>query len=165
MIHYTSIDTPIGKILIAKTEKGVCRIGLPSDDDESFTNWTAIQFPNKNVIENPKALDNVINQLKKYFTGKLKKFSLPLDLQSSPFYKKVLMAVKNIPYGKTASYKQIANRIDNPKAARAVGNANANNPIPIIIPCHRVVASDWSLGGYGGGLTMKRWLLELEGAL
>lgn len=165
MIHYTSIDTPIGKILIAKTEKGICRIGLPSDDEESFTNWTATQFPNENVIKNLKALDNEINQLEKYFTGKLKKFSLPLDLQSSPFYKKVLMVVKNIPYGKTASYKQIAYRIDNPKAARAVGNANANNPIPIIIPCHRVVASNGSLGGYGGGLTMKRWLLEHESAL
>lgn len=165
MIHFASFDSPIGKIWIAKSDKGTCRIGLPSEDKESFSNRLRTQFPHENATENPKILKYELSQLEDYFTGKLKKFTFPLDFQSSPFYKKTLTAVKNIPYGKTVSYQQIANQIGNPMAARAVGNANANNPIPIVIPCHRVIASDGTLGGYGGGLRMKQWLLELEGAL
>ena len=92
-------------------------------------------------------------------------FSLNIDIHLPSFYKKSLTKVAEIPFGETTSYKSIAIKIGNPNASRAVGNANANNPLPIIIPCHRVIANDGSIGGYGGGLKTKRFLLELEGAL
>jgi len=101
-------------------------------------------------------------QLEEYFNGKRKKFSLPLDMRGTEFQKDVWRALQTIPYGETRSYKQIAEIINRPKAVRAVGMANHNNPIVIIVPCHRVIGRDGSLTGFGGGLPLKRFLLELE---
>ena len=110
-------------------------------------------------------LKKAANQIHEYFDLSRKKFSLDIDIQLSSYYSKVLKKVESIPYGKTSSYKSIAIKTGNANASRAVGNANANNPLPIIIPCHRVIANDGNIGGYGGGLKTKRFLLELEGAL
>ncbi len=107
-----------------------------------------------------------VNQLDQYFRGTLKAFDLPLALDTySKFYKQVWAELRKVPYGKTASYMDLAVAVDNPKAVRAVGMANGRNPIPIIVPCHRVIGSDRSLTGYVHGLEVKRWLLELEGAI
>ncbi|MBA3564077.1 MAG: methylated-DNA--[protein]-cysteine S-methyltransferase [Gammaproteobacteria bacterium] len=111
------------------------------------------------------AARRVAAQLCEYFAGERRSFDLPLDLQGSPFQNKVWRALLDVPFGETASYGDIARRIGAPGLARAVGRANATNPIPVVVPCHRIVGSDRSLTGYGGGLHIKRYLLELEGVL
>ncbi|MDX1921809.1 MAG: methylated-DNA--[protein]-cysteine S-methyltransferase [Alphaproteobacteria bacterium] len=112
------------------------------------------------------ARDAVLNktkqQLEKYFKGKLTSFDVPLEVKGTPFQKKVWKALSKIPYGKTASYKDIAMMVGNPKACRAVGTANGKNPLCVLVPCHRVISNDGSIGGYTGGLSKKRYLLSLE---
>jgi methylated-DNA-[protein]-cysteine S-methyltransferase len=105
---------------------------------------------------------DVVDQLKSYFAGERKAFDLPLVLEGTTFQERVWTALQNIPYGETVSYKVLAERVGSPKAVRAVGAANGANPIPIIIPCHRVIGNDGSLTGFGGGLPLKKRLLELE---
>jgi len=144
---------------------GVCRIGLPGETKEDLFNWIQRHFPGKDLVQSDSIFSSVKSELNRYFAGELKEFFFHLDLQTSPFRQKVLVKVRDIPYGETASYKEIAERIGNPRAVRAVGNANANNPLPIVIPCHRVIAHDGSLGGYGAGLKLKKMLLQLEGAI
>ena len=107
-------------------------------------------------------MHNVIEQLNQYFMGIRKQFDIDLRLKMPPFYKKVLKEVSEIPYGQTSSYKNIARKLNNPRAYRAVANANAANPIPIIIPCHRVIQSNGSLGNYGGGRQLKQILVQIE---
>ncbi len=111
-----------------------------------------------------KILLQTLTELKEYFDGKRQKFTMPLEVAGTPFQKKVWNALRQIPYGKTASYKDVAGRIQRAKAVRAVGTANGNNPHAIIVPCHRVIAHDGTLGGYAGGLKIKSRLLKLEGA-
>lgn len=110
-----------------------------------------------------KILGQAVHELKEYFQGQRNNFSIPLDLHGTEFQKKVWNQLSKIPYGKTYSYKDVATQIKNPKAVRAVGTANGKNPVCIIIPCHRVIAQDGTLGGYAGGLKIKRTLLALEG--
>ena len=156
MLFHATLETPIGFLKIVNSEKGVRRIILPGESDDLFS--TELE-----IIEDTRLLRLACDELTAYFDGRLKKFTVPLDLHSTPFRKRVLNEVYCIRYGETASYKEIAERIGNPKAVRAVGGANAHNPIPIIIPCHRVIAHDGTVGGYGGGLDMKKNLLRLEG--
>ena len=165
MITYAALDTPIGRLLIAKTGSGLCKISLPSKNDSSFFHWLKDHFPKEKIVENADSLSVEINQLQQYFDGERSKFTFSLDLRTTPFRNNTLQKVAKIPFGKTASYKDIAVQINNKKAVRAVGSANAWNPIPIVIPCHRVIAHNGSLGGYGGGLPMKKWLLKHEGCL
>lgn len=113
-------------------------------------------------VQEGKILSQACQQLEEYFSGQRTRFTVPLDLQGTPFQLKVWQALQKIPYGKTVSYADIAKQIGNPKAVRAVGGANGKNPVCIIVPCHRVIAADGSIGGYSGGLTMKRKLLEIE---
>jgi len=120
------------------------------------------EFKEYQLMENRKINENAARQLLQYFQRKRKQFSLPLDLEGTEFQKRVLKAVQEVPYGSTRSYKDIAERIGNPKAVRAVGNANRTNPLPILIPCHRIIGSDGSLTGFGGGIDLKRKLLEFE---
>ena len=160
LITYSVFPSPFGNMAIAKSDVGICRILFP--EDAPFDHILSKIYQTE-VLQEPRAFQDCIRQLKEYFDGKRRQFDLPIDLQTTPFYKKALTEVQNIPYGKTASYGEIAIRIQNPKAARAVGTANAQNPIPIIIPCHRVISHDGSLGGYGGKLERKMFLLELEG--
>ncbi len=155
MNEFSTIETPIGTMGVRTNSKGVYRIHLANDVDYKETE-TPIN--NQSPIHK-----NALKQLREYFDENRTTFSVPLDLQMPPFYKKVLLEVAKIPYGKTVSYQEIARRAGNAKASRAAGSANANNPIAIFIPCHRILASDGTLGGYGGGLDKKMILLEHEG--
>ncbi|GMB90225.1 Methylated-DNA--protein-cysteine methyltransferase Ogt [Helicobacter ailurogastricus] len=116
----------------------------------------------QSVLKPDALMQAVLESLESYFRGQLFSFNLPLSLSASPFSLQVWQALQNIPYAKTCTYQEIAHAINNPKACRAVGNANHNNPCPIVIPCHRVVLKSGNLGGYGGGVGIKEWLLEHE---
>ena len=155
MNEFSTIETPIGTIGIRTNSKGVYRLHLAND-----LNYTEAETPYNN--QSP-ILKNALKQLRQYFNENRTTFSVPLDLQMPPFYKKALLEVAKISFGKTVSYQEIARRAGNAKASRAAGSANANNPIAIFIPCHRILASDGTLGGYGGGLDKKMILLEHEG--
>ena len=162
MNHYTSIQSPIGKLFLARTDQGLCSIGLPGLETAFFQQLKKY-FPKESFIESPEGLADTISQLGEYFQSKRKAFSVPLDLGTTPFFAQVLKQVQKIPYGATKSYGEIAHELNHPNSARAVGMANARNPIPIIIPCHRVIAGNGALQGYAGGLEMKSFLLRHEG--
>ena len=121
--------------------------------------WEQETPPGKRSI----IMNQVLNELQEYFASNRRCFTVPLDLDMPPFYKRTLLEVSKVPFGKTSSYQEIARRAGNAKAARAAGTANANNPIAVIIPCHRIISSNGTLGGYGGGLDKKMILLEHEG--
>ena len=163
MLYYSTISSPIGKLCIVKSNKGIKNILFSTY--YPFEKYLRNNFPNQEIEKNNFELKKASNQINEYFSLSRKRFSLDLDIHLPSFYKKALIKVAEIPFGKTYSYKSIAMKTGNPNASRAVGNANANNPLPIIIPCHRVIANDGSIGGYGGGVKTKRFLLELEGAL
>jgi len=149
-------SSTFGDILIESNGKAITKVKLISKNGERPETR-----PDRQTT--PDALtEKATRQLEEYFSGKRKKFDLPLDPHGTKFQSSVWKALLEIPYGETRSYKQIAQMIDNPKACRAVGLANNKNPIWIIIPCHRVIGSDGSLTGYGGGLEMKQKLLEIE---
>ena len=154
MIYYQYMKSPVGKLLVAGDEKGLHLINFPRNGKPSL--------PEAEWQENPKPLQEALRQLEAYFAGILKTFSLSLCLNVSPFQKKVLTALCRVPYGETISYGKLAKNIGNPKASRAVGQANARNPLPIVIPCHRVIGSTGKLTGFGGGITVKQSLLDLE---
>ncbi|MFH2048122.1 MAG: methylated-DNA--[protein]-cysteine S-methyltransferase [bacterium] len=160
-IYIHSFDTNIGKINTASTEKGLALLTLPGETKSYFDKKIKELYPDYEIGEGGKINKQAEKEIKAYLSGKLKKFDVSLDLQATTFQIKVLNEVARIPYGKTKTYGDIAKSINNPKAFRAVGTANAQNKIPIIIPCHRVVASN-GLGGYGGGLDLKKKLLNLE---
>ena len=154
MTSYTQIDSPIGPLLLAADETGLRLI--------QFKTSKHAQSPGEDWEENARPLKDVIRQLRAYFAGKLEEFDLPLAPDGTDFQQKVWRRLCDIPYGETISYGQLAQRIGNPNASRAVGLANGSNPIPIIIPCHRVIGSNGKLTGYGGGLPIKEKLLALE---
>jgi len=153
-VNYCYMQTPVGKLLIAGETAIVQKI--------SFAEGKNPLVPEPDWQENPATFQSVVEQLTAYFTGKRRQFGLPMDLQATPFQKKVLIELCNVPYGETISYGELAVKAGNPRAARAAGMANARNPLPVLIPCHRVIGKDGSLTGYGGGLDIKRKLLELE---
>ncbi len=156
-------DTPIGPLTLAATRAGIVRIGFGHEDEVLEELATAVS---PRVVHLPGRLDDVRRQLDQYFAGKRRTFDVPIDRRLSHGYRRtVLEALTQVPYGETVSYKDLAERTGNPKASRAVGSAMATNPIPIVVPCHRVLRTGGALGGYGGGLDTKVWLLELEGAL
>ena len=160
MIYYTQIKTQIGNLGLVRDDNSFLRVYLPNEDiSEQILQKI---YPNVDIIEDKSGFEDVINQLGEYFDGKRKYFKIKTKMTVSPFYKKTLAEVAKVPYGETASYSQIAQKLNNPKAARAVGSANARNPLPIIIPCHRIIENNGKLGGYAGGLKMKKYLLEFE---
>ena len=163
--YYGIFDSSLGMVCIASTEKGVCKITLPEERQKDFLQWLEARFSPNNVIEDKSKNESVLVELESYLAGELREFQSLLDLQGTEFQMKVWKEIKAIPYGTTCSYREIAERIGHPRAYRAVGAANGANPIPIIVPCHRVVGQDGSLRGYGGGLAMKERLLRLEGAI
>lgn len=163
--YYGIFDSGLGVIGIASTEKGVCKIALPAESREGFFEWLRTHFGPQNVIEDKSKNEGVLAELESYLAGELREFRSPLDPQGTEFQMKVWREVRAIPYGTTRSYQDIAERIGHPRAYRAVGTANGANPIPIIVPCHRVIGQNGSLTGYGGGLAMKERLLRLEGAI
>ena len=164
-VAYTEIDTPVGRILLAGTRRGLVKVAFPNRPADEVLEQL-VQSVSPRVLESPARLDEARRELDRYFEGRLHDFDLPLDWQlTHGFYRKVLRATARIPYGQTRSYKQMATKAGSARAVRATGSALGSNPLPIIVPCHRVLRTGGALGGYGGGLETKQALLELEGAL
>jgi methylated-DNA-[protein]-cysteine S-methyltransferase len=164
-VAYTTADSPFGPLLLARTERGLVRVGLPNQDADQLLADLAERISPR-MLEAPKQLDEVRRELDLYFAGKLDHFDLSLDWRlSSGFRQRVLRAIDRIPYGQTRTYTEMARKAGNERAVRAAGSACGSNPIPLVVPCHRVLRTGGALGGYGGGLPMKEALLELEGVL
>ena len=153
-MNYRYVQSPIGEILVAGDGEGLKFIGFPDGKGrlEPEPSWE----------RDDSGFEEVKKQLGEYFAGTRKRFDLKLAPHGTPFQLQVLKALQQIPYGETRSYRDIATGIGKPKAVRAVGAANGRNPLPIVIPCHRVIGADGSLTGFGGGLPTKRFLLDLE---
>ena len=163
-IAYRTLDTPIGSLLLAGTEQGLVRVAFDREDHDLVLVALA-QTVSPRILLSPARLDGVARQLSEYFAGKRRTFDLPLDFRlSSGFRRSVLAHLPEIAYGQTESYAQVAAATGNPRAVRAVGSACATNPLPVVVPCHRVVRSDGSYGQYRGGEEAKRSLLMLEAA-
>jgi len=154
MTYYTYMQTPIGRLLLAGDDAGLRRISFPEGKG-------AVE-PEPEWRRDDKPLRDVARQLQAYFNGDLREFDVPLRMEGTPFQRGVWRALQDIPYGETISYGELARRIGNPKGSRAVGLANGRNPIPIVVPCHRVIGANGSLTGFGGGLRTKEILLGLE---
>jgi len=164
-VAYTTTDSPFGPLLLASTPRGLVRVGLPNQDADQLLADLATRVSPR-VLEAPVQLDLARRQLDLYFEGKLTEFDLPLDWRlSRDFRRRVLRSIARIPYGQTRSYTQMAKSAGNERAVRAAGSACGSNPIPLVVPCHRVLRTGGALGGYGGGLPMKEGLLRLEGVL
>ncbi len=157
-VRYDLVETPVGELFVAATERGLCRISYTVDgQDEVVARMFGVR-----VLRAP--LDDVRRELDEYFAGRRREFDLALDLRVPPFHETVLGELARVPYGRLDTYGHLAAKVGRPRAARAVGTVMNRNPIPIVLPCHRIVGADGSLTGYGGGLDAKRALLELEGA-
>ncbi len=161
-VAYATADSPFGTLLLAKTPRGLVRLGLPDDDiDATLTDLAGRISPR--VLEDPARLDEERRELDDYFAGRRHAFELPIDWQlSNGFLLRAREGIAAIPYGETRTYTDLARAAGNERAVRAAGSACSRNPIPLVIPCHRVLRSDGSLGGYAGGLEMKQRLLEME---
>ena len=164
-VYCTTFYSKIGHIYIASTDKGVCKISIPKESKKDFFDWLSIHFDDDDVVENKSRNKEAIDQLNRYFNGKLAKFSAPVDQIGTTFQLRVWKELLRIPYGTTITYKQLARRVGVPRGFRAVGTANGSNPLPIVVPCHRVVGHDGSLAGYSAGVKTKEFLLRLEGAI
>jgi methylated-DNA-[protein]-cysteine S-methyltransferase len=163
-IAYRILDTPVGPLLVAATELGVVRVAFDVEDHDVVLQHLADRVSPR-ILRAPSRLDAVAQQLDEYFAGARRGFDVPLDWRlSAGFRSIVLHHLPDIAYGHTASYAAVAQLAGNPKAVRAVGSACATNPLPVVVPCHRVVRSDGSMGGYLGGVEAKRTLLALEAA-
>ncbi len=163
-IGYRILDSPVGALLIAGTELGLVRVAYASEGHDDVLQNLADKISPR-ILLAPERLDAVARQLDEYFAGSRREFSVPLDWRlSAGFRSTVLHHLPEIAYGHTASYAAVATLAGNPKAVRAVGSACATNPLPVVVPCHRVVRSDGAMGGYLGGAEAKRVLLTLESA-
>jgi methylated-DNA-[protein]-cysteine S-methyltransferase len=158
-VRFDILESPVGELHVAATDRGLCRISYLR---EGWEDALARQFGVR-VLRSP--LDEVRRELDEYFEGKRTEFDLPLDLRVAPFYAEVLRELALVPYGRTETYGALATKVGRPRAARAVGTVMNRNPIPIVLPCHRIVGANGSLTGYAGGLDVKRRLLQLEGAM
>jgi methylated-DNA-[protein]-cysteine S-methyltransferase len=163
-VAYDLVDTPVGPLLVAVTDRGLCEISYDPDPEREAESLARAFGPR--VLRSPKPTDDARRQLDEYFAGERRTFELPVDLRlARDFGRTVLGELARVPYGELTTYGTLAARAGKPRAARAVGTIMNRNPVPIVLPCHRVVGSTGSLVGYGGGLERKRALLELEGAL
>jgi methylated-DNA-[protein]-cysteine S-methyltransferase len=165
-VAYSTVDTPMGTVVVAATRRGLVRLALPgARTDDVLAELAANLSPR--VLEWPAGVDDARRELDEYFEGRRDRFDLALDwrLSHPGFYRRVLRATARVPFGSTTTYGDVAARAGNPRAHRAAGTALGRNPIPIVVPCHRVLRSGGDLGNYGGGPELKRFLLELEGAL
>lgn len=162
-ISYAKMKTPLGVHLwIARSERGICRIEFKHSESE-FRMMLARTWPKTRLVKDDTALHKPLSELEEYFAGRRKKFAFALAPKGTAFQQKVWQAVSEIPFGQVTTYKSIAEKIGKSPAVRAVGHANGSNPLPIVIPCHRVIGSNGDLCGYGGGLELKKKLLQLEG--
>lgn len=163
-VYYTEMESLIGPLTLCATDTGVCLIefGTFADSRGRIDKWLAAHIGPAVLIAEADALADAKSQLEAYFAGRLQEFTLTLDMRGTDFQLRVWDALHSIPYGESVSYKDIAVRIGNPQAVRAVGGANNRNPVPVIVPCHRVIGAGGALIGYGGGLEIKTSLLQLE---
>jgi methylated-DNA-[protein]-cysteine S-methyltransferase len=164
-ISYSPVDSPFGQLLIASSRRGLLRLAFPEEDVDGVLERLARRLSPR-IVEAPGPLEPARRELEEYFAGARREFDMKLDWSLvAPFGRRVLRVTSAIPFGGVSSYGQVAARAGSPRGSRAAGNALGSNPIPIVIPCHRVLRTGGDLGGYGGGIERKRWLLELEGAL
>jgi len=162
-VYYSSFDSPLlGKVFVASTERGVYAVDFLKTE-KVFLRELKERFVGE-IVKDDRKNKKAVGQLRKYLNGELRRFDCRLDFKGTPFQKKVWSALSKIPYGQTRSYQDIAKSIGHPKAFRAVGNANGQNSIPLIVPCHRVIESSGGLGGFGHGIKVKKRLLDLERA-
>jgi len=163
-IAYRTLDTPVGSLLLAATDRGLVRVAYEREDHDKVLETLAAKLSPR-ILRAPGRLDNSAFEIDQYFSGARTDFDLALDLSLSHGFRQLVQRyLPGIAYGQTQSYAQVAQRVGNPKAVRAVGSACATNTLPIVVPCHRVVRTDGSLGGYVGGLAAKVTLLKLEAA-
>jgi O-6-methylguanine DNA methyltransferase len=163
-IAWDAFESPLGTFYVGATDRGVCSVVFQRD----FEDFAVTLDPKARLVRDPAALADAVTRLRAYFDDPTRPLDMPVDLsERSPFHREALRLVQRIPAGTVWTYKQVAEALGRPRASRAVGQAMAHNPVPIIIPCHRVVGSSGSLTGYGGGggIATKRWLLHMEGAL
>ena len=167
-LYYSKLNSPVGMLYVGVSEQGMVLLDLHGGEflrKPSFNGNDPSRSHSKiEWVESEQKTAAYVRELKEYFAGKRKEFSFPLDLRGTEFQKRCWRALLKIPYGKTRSYAEIARDVGSPQSFRAVGQANHHNPIAIVVPCHRVITSAGTLGGYGGGLDMKEKLLRLEGA-
>lgn len=168
-LKWTETASPVGTLTICRTMQGIARLdfGSAQDRDSVLFKWRNKWWPEAPFVrdDNDSLLQEAVSQLADYFRGNTSSFNLPLDLQGTPFQRKVWKALLDVPYGETAVYRDIAVAVGDPKAARAVGGANNRNPVPIIVPCHRVIGVNGALVGYAPGLSIKEHLLKLESCI
>jgi methylated-DNA-[protein]-cysteine S-methyltransferase len=167
-VHYAVVDTPVGRVVAARTERGLARLAY--EDFNGGLDAVLDQLAERlspRILEGPAKLDDVRRELDEYFEHKRTAFDLPLDFSyvRGPFGRRILQACATIPYGATSSYREMATKAGSAAAVRAAGNALGANPIPIVVPCHRVLRTGGDLGGYTGGIERKQHLLTLEGVL
>lgn len=165
IIFHSTLPSPIGPLELASTREGLAAVALGEKGQLWLQQWLGRSFPHLELRGAAGEHSLYAGQIREYFHEGRRAFDLPLDVRGTPFQKRVWAEVARIPYGRTATYSMLAVLVDRPAASRAVGAANGANPLPIVIPCHRVVGSDGSLAGYGGGLGLKRWLLVHEKVL
>lgn len=163
-VAYTVIDTPVGELLLAATTRGLVRVAYASEGHDAVLDVLAHKVSPR-VLHAPKRLDDAARELDEYFAKRRQAFDLPLDLSLSHGFRRLVQThLPEIGYGQTRSYREVAELVGNPKAVRAVGTACATNPLPVVVPCHRVLRTDGALGGYIGGADAKATLLNLEAA-
>ncbi|HKH29886.1 MAG TPA: methylated-DNA--[protein]-cysteine S-methyltransferase [Gaiellaceae bacterium] len=162
-VGFDVVDSPVGALLLAATPRGVCRISYDADPEAQAERLARVYGPR--VLRAPRAVDGAKRELDEYFDGRREAFDVSVDLTgAAEFTRDVLRELAQVPFGEVTTYGQLAARVGRPRAARAVGTVMNRNPIPIVLPCHRVVGSTGSLVGYAGGLDRKEQLLRLEGA-
>jgi O-6-methylguanine DNA methyltransferase len=162
ILHTAEFESPIGTLRIASTQNGLAYIQLPHASGRGFMGWRRLHAPASELVSDDRPNRHCITQILEFLEGERREFDLPLDLRGTPFQLKVYDDVASIPYGTSRSYGEVAKRVGSPGAARAVGTANGANPIPLVVPCHRVIGSDGQLHGYAGGLETKARLLAME---
>jgi len=164
MTAHVAMPSPVGELLLVASDAGLLAIRFERNRHESAVSASSVPLADASPPE-ARILGDARVQLDEWFNGTRTRFDLPLDLRGTPFQQRVWAELRAIPFGQTISYVELARRVGDPNAVRAVGAANGRNPIPLVVPCHRVIGANGSLVGFGGGLDRKRWLLRHEGAL
>ena len=164
-VAYAAVDTPFGRMLVAVTDRGLVRVTFPETPEETVLVGLARHLSPR-ILRDARRTDAVRRELDEYFEGRRRRFSVAVDWSLvHGFHRRVLDHTVRIPFGQVSTYRDLAVQAGSPLASRAAGNALATNPIPLVVPCHRVLRTGGALGGYGGGLDRKRFLLQLEGAM
>lgn len=164
-VYTTVFESVVGPLSLASTDEGMCRLCIRGYRRSDFAEWLRANLRDHEIVESPSRNREFVSELQEYLSGKRTTFGIPLHVIGTEFQKKVWLELLKIPYGTTISYKELARRVGLPKGAQSVGRVNAANPLPLVIPCHRVIGANDNLVGYGGGIKMKEFLLRLEGAL